>query len=93
MRKSHTGANIANFLLDILNEWGIKDEIVTIVSDNGLGYYINVHLGKHHHLCVAHTLNLSINEASMLNDNFLNALRKCHTLVGHFKQFFFRLKK
>lgn len=31
MRESHTGVNIANLLSDILNKWGIKDKIVTIV--------------------------------------------------------------
>jgi len=95
MRESHTGVNIANLLSDILNTWGIKDKIVTIVSDNGsnIKNAINVHLCKHHHPCVAHTLNLSINEAIMSNKDFLDVLKKCRTLVGHFKHSVFASEK
>ena len=54
MRQSHTGVNIGNLLSGILNEWDIKDKIVTIVSDNGANIKnaINVHLSKYHHPCV-----------------------------------------
>ncbi|KAL4119491.1 hypothetical protein QTP88_012298 [Uroleucon formosanum] len=95
MRESHTGVNIANLLSDILNKWGIKDKIVTIVSDNGsnIKNAINVHLCKHHHPCVAHTLNLSINEAIMSNKDFQDVLKKCRTLVGHFKHSVFASEK
>ncbi|XP_060836462.1 E3 SUMO-protein ligase ZBED1-like [Rhopalosiphum padi] len=95
MHESHTGVNIANLLSDILNEWGIKDKIVTIVSDNGsnIKNAINVHLSKHHHPCVAHTLNLSINEAILSNKDFLGVLKKCRTLVGHFKHSVFASEK
>lgn len=95
MHESHNGVNIANLLSDILNEWGIKDKIVSIVSDNGsnIKNAINVHLSKHRHPCVAHTLNLSINEAIMSNKDFLDVLKKCRTLVGHFKHSVFASEK
>lgn len=62
---SHSGVNIATNLKNIFNEWGIADKIVTMVSDNGsnIKSAINEYLHKYHHPCVAHTLNLSINEA------------------------------
>lgn len=62
---SHTGLNIATTLKNIFNEWGITNKIVTIVSDNGsnIKNAINEHLLKYRHPCVAHTHNLSINEA------------------------------
>lgn len=61
----HTGQNIAATLTNIFNEWNIANKIITVVSDNGsnIKNAINEHLLKHHHSCVAHTLNLSINEA------------------------------
>jgi len=61
----HTGQNIAATLTNIFNEWNIANKIITVVSDNGsnIKNAINEHLLKHHHPCVAHTLNLSINEA------------------------------
>lgn len=87
IREAHTGLNIATLLSNILIEWGIKDKIVTVVSDNGANIKnaINEHLCKHHHPCVAHTLNLSVNEAISSNKEFLDVLKKCRTLVGHFK--------
>lgn len=59
---SHTAENIGNVLTTILNEWQIFNKIVTIVSDNGANIKesISEHLRKHHHPCVAHTLNLSV---------------------------------
>jgi len=81
MHESHTGVNIANLLSDILNKWGIKDKIVTIVSDNGsnIKNAINVPICKHHHPCVAYALNLSINEAILSNKDFLYVLKKFRT--------------
>ncbi|KAL4090646.1 hypothetical protein QTP88_025440 [Uroleucon formosanum] len=85
--KIHTGANIATSISDILIEWGILDKIVTIVSDNGANIKnaINEHLRKYHHPCVAHTLNLIVNDAITSNEELLNVLKKCRALVGHFK--------
>eukprot|EP00102_Acyrthosiphon_pisum_P010151 XP_008178343.1 PREDICTED: zinc finger BED domain-containing protein 4-like [Acyrthosiphon pisum] len=84
---SHTGINIATTLKNIFNEWGIADKIVTIVSDNGsnIKSAINEHLLKYHHPCVAHTLNLSINEVINRNLDIVQILKKCRTIVRHFK--------
>jgi len=46
---------------------------------------INEHLHKYHHPCVAHTLNLIVNDAITSNEELLNVLKKCRALVGHFK--------
>ncbi|KAL4112812.1 hypothetical protein QTP88_016538 [Uroleucon formosanum] len=56
----HTGQNIAATLTNIFNDWNIANKIITVVSDNGsnIKNAINEHLLKHHHPCVAHTLNL-----------------------------------
>lgn len=85
--ESHTGQNIATALKNIFNEWGITNKILTIVSDNGsnIKNAINEHLLKYHHPCVAHTLNLSINEAINNNLDINQILKKCRTIVGHFK--------
>lgn len=96
--KIHTGANIATSISDILIEWGILDKIVTIVSDNGsnIKNAINEYLCKYHHPCVAHTLNLIVNDAISSNEELLNVLKKCRALVGHFKHSVFastKLKK
>ncbi|XP_025208312.1 uncharacterized protein LOC112603786 [Melanaphis sacchari] len=75
----YTGLNIAALLSNILIEWRIKDDkVVTIVSDNGANIKnaINESLCKHHHPCVAHTLNLSVNEAILSNKEFLDVFKK-----------------
>lgn len=73
----HTGQNIAATLTNIFNEWNIANKIITVVSDNGSNFKnaINEHLLKHHHPCVAHTLNLSINEAINGNSDINQILK------------------
>jgi hypothetical protein len=75
--KIHTSANIATSISAILIEWGILDKIVTIVSDNwpNIKNAINEHLHKYHHPCVAHTLNLIVNDAINSNEELLNVLK------------------
>jgi len=87
VKESHTGENIASALSNIFNEWNISNKIVTIVSDNGanIKHAINDHLLKYHHPCVAHTLNLSVNESINKNTEFLRVLKICRAIVGHFK--------
>lgn len=72
---------------NIFNEWNISNKIVTIVSDNGanIKHAINDHLLKYHHPCVAHTLNLSLNESINQNTEFLRVLKIFRAIVGHFK--------
>jgi len=84
---SLTGQNIATALTDIFIEWKIANKIITVVSDNGsnIKNAINEHLKKHHHPCIVYTLNLSFNEAIKKNSDVNQTLKKCRTIVGHFK--------
>ncbi|KAL4120989.1 hypothetical protein QTP88_013580 [Uroleucon formosanum] len=83
VKDSHTSLNIATALTHIFNGWSIANKIVTIVSDNGsnIKNAINEHLLKYHHLCVAHTLNLSVNEAINGNFDVHQILKKCRAIV------------
>lgn len=87
VKGSHTGENIVSALSNIFNKWNILNKIVTIVSDNGVNikHAINDHLLKYHHPCVAHTLNLSVNESINQNTEFLRVLKICRAIVGHIK--------
>lgn len=60
---------------------------MTIDSDNGANVKkaVNDELQKHHHPCVAHTLNLSVNESLTQNEELNALIKKCRALVGHFK--------
>lgn len=84
---AHTGENIGNTLTKILNEWGIMGKVVTVVSDNGsnIKNAINEHLKKHNHPCVAHTLNLCVNDSIKENETFSLICKKTRSLVSYFK--------
>lgn len=84
---SHTGENIANELRAIFEEWTILNKVVTVVTDNGANIKnaINEHLKMYHHPCVAHNLNLTVNEILKCNEELIGLLKKCRSLVGHFK--------
>ena len=84
---SHTADNIARELNEISTQWNIRNKIVTVVSDNGANIKkaVNDCFQKHHHPCVVHTLHLSITEAITSVDNLGFILKKCRSIVGHFK--------
>nr|CAH7739618.1 unnamed protein product [Callosobruchus chinensis] len=84
---SQTGSHLASELMDIFNQWHIAQKIATVVSDNGANIKsaINDHLHKHHHPCVAHTLNLSVKDGLGQNSELGVILQKCRNIVGHFK--------
>lgn len=86
---AHTGENISKHLSSISNKWNILNKITGVVTDNGANIKnaIHEHLKKHHHPCVAHTLNLSVMEAlsSSSNNNFSMLVKKCKAIVTHFK--------
>ncbi|XP_061378315.1 zinc finger BED domain-containing protein 4-like [Danaus plexippus] len=46
---------------------------------------VNNVLNKLHHACVAHTLNLSVNDVIKQSPELSNILAKCRSIVGHFK--------
>lgn len=93
--EAHTGRNIATAIQSVFDEWKIDEKIVTVVSDNGANMKnaVNEHLHKYHHPCVAHTLNLSVNEAINKNDRFKNLLTKCRNIVRYFKHSDFACRK
>ncbi|XP_018331652.1 zinc finger BED domain-containing protein 1-like [Agrilus planipennis] len=82
----HTGENIARALNSIFQEWNINNKIVTVVSDNGANIKNTIRqINVHHHPCIAHTLNLTVNE-SLDDIPLLNTvIKKYRSLVGHFK--------
>lgn len=96
----HTAMNISNSIKESLDEWGIFDKIVAIVTDNApnIKKAVNEYLNKRNQYCIAHTLNLAINdcmkddisadfdEPELYNSpNLQDLLSKCRAIVAHFK--------
>lgn len=85
--QDHTAENLAAVLKNICDEFNISHKISIVVSDNGANIKKAVQLlNKHHHPCVAHTLNLTVNESIKDSENVAQILAKCRDLVAHFKR-------
>lgn len=85
---AHTGENIAEAIMNIFQNYNIADKIVTIVTDNGsnMKKAVSEYLKKYNHFCVAHTLNLSVQETVSGSKEFQPILVQCRSLVSHFKR-------
>ncbi|XP_037962432.1 E3 SUMO-protein ligase ZBED1 [Plutella xylostella] len=85
---SHTGTNTAAAITEVCNEFDILSKVVTVVTDSAANMKkaINDDLQKHHHPCVAHTVNLTVNDAIASVEGLKELLLKCRTIVTHFKQ-------
>ncbi len=60
MNESHTGANVAELLQSVANEWKIANKDLVLVTDNASNMAVAAQLGKFPHVrCYAHTLNLA----------------------------------
>lgn len=62
-KERHTAQNICNMLQQLLQEWGIENKIVAIVSDNAANMVAAVRLGGWRHWgCFAHSINLIVQD-------------------------------
>lgn len=86
-RDRHTGENIAAYLQSVFRQWDIENKVHVIVTDNAknMKHAVSDILKLRHHPCVAHTLNLSVNEALNSNTALSTCIKKCRTIVAHFK--------
>uniref|UniRef100_A0AAR5PTC4 BED-type domain-containing protein n=1 Tax=Dendroctonus ponderosae TaxID=77166 RepID=A0AAR5PTC4_DENPD len=84
---SNNSEDTGAVLKDILDEVGVFDKVVTIVTNNAenMKQAVLNDLNKHHHPCVAHTVNLCVNDALDSIKGLSPILTKCRLLVGHFK--------
>ena len=83
----HTGEKIGICLQTVFQEWNIGNKVNVIVTDNAsnMKHAVSNVLKKRHHPCIAHTLNLSVNEALNKNSALSACIKKCRAIVTHFK--------
>lgn len=83
----HSAVSILQAITKILDKWQINKKVFTAVTDNAANMKKAVNnLKKTHHPCIAHTLNLTVQEAIKENVELNKLLTKCRNLVTHFKQ-------
>lgn len=84
----HSGSNISEAINNILDKWETNEKVVTVVTDNAANMKKAVinDLKKPHHPCVAHTLNLLVQDAIKDNEELNKLLTKCRAIITYFKQ-------
>lgn len=82
---SHTAANIASELEEILNRWNIREKVNFTVTDYATNMIkgIKEFLGIKHFGCFAHTLNLLVDDALIDQEKLIDKIKK---IVAHFKR-------
>ncbi|XP_017836262.1 zinc finger BED domain-containing protein 1-like [Drosophila busckii] len=82
---NHTAANIAESLSSVFECWDIRKKVRIIVTDNDASMKKACELLEIKHLpCVAHTLNLLVQEL-LKADSLIPLMSKCKKIVAFFK--------
>ncbi len=81
----HTGQNISDALLDVLENWELKqDKVVAVTTDKGANVVAALRdLGVARISCYGHNLDLAIKKA-LIVPRVKQALARCHALVELF---------
>ncbi len=80
-----TSANLAEALLDVIQEWELKDKKFVVVSDGGANIKKAINdLGWVQIPCFAHLLNLSIAKYGFLNVPALTTIRLFRNVAPSF---------
>lgn len=80
--ESHTAENLRNEILRVSLEWDLSRKLHTIVSDNAANIALAIKLtGKNQFGCVAHTLNLVVQDGLFQISLLQNTVKR---IVGHF---------
>ena len=85
--ESHTGGNIASLITTCLRSWKVENKLVCIVRDNGANFVADLRdSGLPNISCLAHTLQLVIDDGVFAQPGVVNVLASGRKLVGHFKR-------
>lgn len=87
MPQKHAGENIAQFLRDVIDNWGLPDHIpIFVVTDNGRNFVSAVARSDCSGLlCFAHTLQFCINDAKREVVSFSHLCAEAQSIVGRYK--------
>ena len=83
---SHTGESIAKLIASCLQSWKMESKLVCIVRDNGSNFGAALRdAGLPNISCLAHALQLVIDDGVFAQPCVVNLLAAGRRLVGHFK--------
>lgn len=100
LESSHTSVNLSEIMTEELNRWDIFEKVVAVVTDGGFNIKGAVRLMDLSHLpCIAHKLNLVVQNSLKLSDNqeidpssddtdesdLKKLFKKCRNMVGYFR--------
>ena len=87
LQERHTAENIALSLETCTTEWGLTGKVRVVVTDNGpnIKKAITECLHYENHSCIAHDLNLGVNDALKDCGDLKNIFEKCRKIVGFVK--------
>ncbi|KAH6947104.1 hypothetical protein HPB50_017086 [Hyalomma asiaticum] len=88
MPQEHTGENIVQFIRDVIEEWGLPDNIPTFVITHNRRNFVSAVAKSNWSglLCFARTLQLCINDAKREVASFSQLCVKCRSIVDRYKR-------
>lgn len=87
LEEDHTGSYISQKLIELVENYNIRNKIHVAVRDNAANMRCATYIAEFSALgCVAHTLQLVIQDAIFLQANIVILIKKCRKIVRHFKR-------
>ncbi|CAH1104318.1 unnamed protein product [Psylliodes chrysocephalus] len=84
---SHTAANLANIIEEILQEWKLCDKVICIITDNAANMTAMCNILKKPHIgCFAHTINLVVQDVLEKTECIKELLKTVKNIVAFFKK-------
>ncbi|GFN75820.1 Zinc finger bed domain-containing protein 4 [Plakobranchus ocellatus] len=83
---THLGASISESLTKILKDWNVSNKVQCIISDNTK--HINeaiAHLNVPHFHCIAHTLNIIVQNSLKASDDIIYVAQRVRDVAGYFQ--------
>ena len=87
LQERHTAEHLGAALSNCFEEWGLLGKVVVMVTDNGANIKKAVKdcLFLEHHPCVAHTLNLCVNDGLKKLADIREVIEQSRKIVNFFK--------
>lgn len=83
--EKHSGENIAENLRQLFQDWGIKQQVRAVVTDNAPNMGLAVtQVGVERIRCLAHSLQLVLKDALSGEEKINEMITKARSIIGHF---------